>query len=580
MADRPTVDGFYPRRPNTRGENIISTGGMGFNDPQPLHFRQGAKSPQALRPSGYGQPARQKDTFQVPGASSAMQAAAPTFQSGQTGLHRSELEQSLRQIDQEEPDTPPEELPRKRRRKKGDKAPLTKRQKIIKRSIIALVILLVAAGVYYAARIMMASKPIFKGDLFGLVQQVPLQKDENGRTNILIFGTSEDDEGGNHPGAYLTDSIMMLSVDQEKKDAYMVGIPRDLWVKYGDACFSGMEGKINALYQCFSDDGKDDTAGSQALMDKISQVTGMKVQYFAHVNYGVVREAVNAVGGVDITIPDYDPSSPGIYDPNFDWKCNNKCKMVFYKDGENVHMDGEHALAFARARNAAGGYGLPNGNFDREKDQQLVLVALREKALSAGTLVNLGAVTSLVEAMGNNLRTNFQTSEIRTLMSLAADIKQDAIHSISLNKEGELAVTTGSSADGQSIVQAVSGVYDYSSIIKYINKQINAEPFMLEDASVAVLNGSGVVGQGRLVADKLADMGFTIGDVANAPTGTYAAREIYARDETSYPGTRQKLQSLYSSPVQVGIDKFDVSSDVDFVVVVGKAADLSQEPQQ
>lgn len=573
MADRPTVDGFYPRRPNTRGENIISGGGMGFNEPQAPHHHAMQKGPQALRPSTPVRNMQHKDTYHVPLAPAAQQMDTTGHQPTQPGLYRSELEESLRQIDQEPEVTP--DKPHKRRRKKGDKAPLSRRKKIIRIIIVALVALMVGGGVYFALRIMKASQPIFKGDFFGLVQQVPLQQDENGRTNIVIFGTSEDDEGGNHPGAYLTDSIMLLSVDQNKKDAYMVGIPRDVWVKYGGACISGMEGKINALYQCFSEDGKDDAAGSTALMGKVSQITGLTAQYYVHVNYGVVREAVQAVGGIDLTIPDYDPSSPGIYDPNFDWKCNYKCKMVNYKDGESVHMDGEHALAFARARNAEGGYGLPGGNFDREKNQQLVLVALREKALSAGTLVNLGAVTALSEAMGNNLRTNFQSTEIRTLMSLGTDIKQDAIHSISLNKEGEMAVTTGSSADGQSIVRAVSGVYDYSSIIKYIKKQINAEPFMLEDASIAVLNGSGIVGRGRAAADILADMGFTIGEVANAPAGSYSAREVYARDETSYPGTRQKFQSLYGGQVQVGVEKFSVPDDIDFVVVVGKEAETT-----
>lgn len=570
MADRPTVDGFYPRRPNTRGENITSGGGMGFNEPQSPHYRTPQKSPQTLRPAMPVRNVQQKDTYHVPLAPAAQQNAASRHQPSQPGLYRSELEESLRQIDQEPEATP--EKPHKRRGRRGDKQPLTKRKKITRIIVAAIVLLLLAGGVYFALRILRASQPIFKGDFFGLVQQVPLQQDENGRTNIVIFGTSEDDEGGNHPGAYLTDSIMLLSVDQTKKDAYMVGVPRDMWVKYGAACPEGLEGKINSLYSCYSENGDDDAAGAKALMAKITQLTGLTTQYYAHVNYGVVREAVDAVGGVDLTIPDYDPSSPGIYDPNFDWKCGYKCKMVNYKDGENVHMDGEHALAFARARNAEGGYGLPAGNFDREKNQQLVLVALRQKALSAGTLVNLGAVTALIEAMGNNLRTNFQTSEIRTLMSLGSDIEQDAIRSINLNKEGEMAVTTGTSSTGASIVQAVSGVYDYSSIIKYIKKQINAEPFMLEDASIAVLNGSGVVGQGRAAADKLEDMGFSIGDVANAPAGTYAAREIYARDETSYPGTRQKLQSLYSSPVQVGIDKFNAPGNIDFVVVVGKAA--------
>lgn len=55
------------------------------------------------------------------------------------------------------------------------------------------------------------------------------------------------------------------------------------------------------------------------------------------------------------------------------------------------------------------GTGLAQSNFDREKNQQKVIVALREKALSAGTLANPGKVMSLISALGDNLNTNFDT---------------------------------------------------------------------------------------------------------------------------------------------------------------------------
>ena len=556
MADKHGLDGFYPRRPNTRSD----VGGMGFDsesDRQP-HREQ---VPPVLRASEAVPD--HKDVFNVPTA-----APRPVHH---TGLTRSELEDSLRSIDTDNAAIEPQQ--QRGPKGKKPKKETTTRKRWIKRGLIALAVVAVLIGGYVFVKGILASNSIFKGDIFGLVQQKALKQDSSGRTNILVFGTSEDDEGGTHDGAYLTDSIMLLSVDQNKKDAYMVGIPRDLWVKYGTSCYyGGSEGKINNLFQCYSNQGEDEAAGSAALMSKISEVTGLEVQYYAHVNYGVVRESVDAVGGVDLTIPDYDPNSPGIFDPNFDWKCNHQCKMVNYKDGERVHMDGEHALAFARARNAAGGYGLPGGNYDREKNQQLVLLALKDKAISAGTLTNFVAVTNLMDAMGNNLRTNFETAEIRTLMSLGADVKQENIHSMSLNEDGDMATTTGLGPDGvSSIVRPIDGLYDYSSIVRYIKKQITSEPFMKEDALVVVLNGSGVAGQGRLASDKLSDMGFSMGLPANAPEGEYARRELYARNIEKYPATLQKLQGLYGTAKTTGIEQLNVGADVDFVVIVGEA---------
>ena len=88
MADKPTVDGFYPRRPNTRGDNISSGGGMGFNEPQSPHYRAPSKGPQVLRASN--QPpqrtVQQKDTYRMPGEPTAPHGVAPNYQSAPTRL--------------------------------------------------------------------------------------------------------------------------------------------------------------------------------------------------------------------------------------------------------------------------------------------------------------------------------------------------------------------------------------------------------------------------------------------------------------------------------------------------------------
>src|SRR5690606_37609641 len=159
--------------------------------------------------------------------------------------------------------------------------------------------------------------------------------------------------------------------------------------------------------------------------------------------YSAVTKAVDAVGGVDVTI-ESNPPGMGILDRNFDWKCNYQCYYVKYEDGETAHLDGEHALALARARNAQGGYGLAAGNFDREKNQQKILRALREKALSLGTLTNIGAVTELLDAMGENLKTNVDTSEVQTIMALASEIPSEAIIPPDLYDEENPLVPTGS----------------------------------------------------------------------------------------------------------------------------------------
>ncbi|MDB5165381.1 MAG: cell envelope-related function transcriptional attenuator, LytR/CpsA family protein nonfunctional [Candidatus Saccharibacteria bacterium] len=481
---------------------------------------------------------------------------------------RNDIDDSLKKIDEEDNQQPAKKR-RFFRKNRRAKKPASSKKKLIKRIIIGLIIIAVLAGAYVGIKALLASGNVFKGNPFDIFQNQPLKKDENGRSNILVFGTSEDD-GPDHGGANLTDSIMVVSIDQDKKNAYMVSIPRDLYVEYGETCPEGYRGKINSLYDCFSDGEANQEAGANALRKKVGEVLGLDVQYYAHLNYTVVRDAVNAVGGIDLTIESEDPR--GILDRNFDWKCGYKCYYVKYANGEKAHLDGEHALALARARNASGGYGLPGGNFDREKNQQKIIKALREKAVSAGTLTNVGKVTALIDALGNNLRTNFETKEIRTLMSLGTDIPSENIQPISLVQEGEAVVTTDNIA-GASVVVPIAGLFDYSDIQTYVLKKLNSNAITREAAQIVMLNGSAVIGVGQKEADSLTAKGFSIASIDNAPAGTYARVEIYQIGK-GMTATAAKLKELYNvKTIKTSTPPIAVAGTTNFVIIIGQ--DLS-----
>lgn len=64
---------------------------------------------------------------------------------------------------------------------------------------------------------------IFQGSVFGLFDSTKLKGEDTGRVNILLTGTSEDDPG--HPGALLTDSIMIISLDTVNHSAFLMSIP-------------------------------------------------------------------------------------------------------------------------------------------------------------------------------------------------------------------------------------------------------------------------------------------------------------------------------------------------------------------
>lgn len=527
------MDGFIPRRPGA---------------PMNRHQAVGSRS---ASPSGLTPPASRPKN---------MAEATGLTRSAGLGLTRTDIDESLKNLDE----TPG--VKGKRRGLAGRRPRSLKR--ILKWTAITGAVVLLGVGGFVGWKALVASGNILRGNVLGLIQSTPLKQDAQGRTNVLLLGTSEDDPG--HGGAYLTDSMMIASVNQEKKTAAMFSIPRDLYVEYGMACNSGYEGKINEYFNCVNPDWDSEAAEEERLEQTrkfIGDIFGLDIQYVAHINNTVLKEAVDAVGGVDVDIQG-SGGAPGILDRNFDWRCNYKCYLVKYDNGVH-HLDGEHALFLAMARgDMAPTYGLGNSNFDREQNQQKIILALKEKAVSTGTLTNIGKITGLIDALGNNLRTNVATDEIRTIMSLGMDIKPENIQRISLNDE-ERPMVRGASYGGASVVIPVAGVFEYDAIRAYIRQQISASPVTREGASIAVLNGSGVAGAAQTEAEKLSDQGFDVSQIDNAPEGEYADVEIYQRTE-GLPATKAKLESIYRTKVKTD-PPVPVNGNIDFVVIIGKA---------
>lgn len=503
----------------------------------------------------------------------------------------SDLEDSLRQIDAESPQDGGKKSRRQRRKdKKADKKPIGKVRRIIKWTVIAILVALVALVGYLVVKGINASGNVLQGSIFDIVQHQPLKEDKNGRSNFLLLGTSEDDPG--HDAGYLTDSIMVLSIDQKNNNAYTFSIPRDLYVEYGQACASGYRGKINVYFSCVNA-GKDAAAEQDRLTKTrgfIGEITGMDIQYAAHVNYTVMRDVVDAIGGsIQVNIEGNSGTGQrpdlGIMDANFDWKCGAtlaKRKATCPPDGHFIDfepgiqtLNSEQALYLAQARGDAANIGLAQSNFDRERNQQKILVAIRDKAMSAGTLTNLGKVTGLIDALGDNLRTNVETKEVRTLMDLGQKINGDAIKSIDLYTAENPIFTTGTIPGAGSSVYPKAGVGVYTGLQEYLQKQLTSNPIVQEGAKITVLNGSGVAGVGQTFADTLTAKEFSIDDVANAPEGTYDAVVIY-QIGTGNTATAAKLKELYGVTIKTTAPPVSVTGDTDFVIIVGKAPTTTQ----
>ncbi|MGB4762665.1 MAG: LCP family protein [Candidatus Saccharimonas sp.] len=559
MVKRPSIDGFVPRR-------SVSSGASSF---EPSRGESGLTRSELAG-------LKREDAREV-----GLEQSAANPEIGPISLTRSDIDDSLKSIDEN-----PEDQGRRGRRKKRDKKPKSRRRRIVKWVIVLVVLAVLAVGGWLAYKALSNADTVFKGGILGLVQHEPLKEDSNGRTNILIIGTSEDDPG--HPGGYLTDSLMILTVDQEKKDAFMVSIPRDLYVKYGMACNSGYAGRINEYFNCVNDDYETEAAEDErqtAARKFFGDIVGLDIQYSVHVNYTVMRDLVSALNGITVTIESRDPR--GQMDSNFDWKCKGgneyaslatmkkNCPpsghFIDYPNGP-VELDAEHALYLAQARgDIAPTYGFEQSNFDREKNQQKILVAIKEKALSGGTLADIGKVSGILDALGKNLRTNFETKEVQTLVDLAKNTPSSAIVSISLI-DAEPPLVQTSNVSGMSVVIPSAGLYEYGDIQAYIQKKVNSNPLTREEAKIMVLNASGVAGVAQTQANKLTDLGMVVEYVGNAPDGSAPGKNIiYRVAKEAKAATETKLKQLYGVQVTVAttVPGVTLGDETEYVIIIG-----------
>lgn len=337
-------------------------------------------------------------------------------------------------------------------------------KKGFKRLIITLLIIGLVAGGYVGVKFLINTHKLFGGNLFGLLQTTRLNGEDQGHVNILLAGNSADDPG--HSGGQLTDSIMIVSIDTNRHTAFLVSIPRDLWV---EVPHHGHQ-KINSVYEygqadSFSEAGY--PAGGMGLLEKtVSEDFGINVGYYALVDYTAFRDAVNSVGGIDLTIKSDDPR--GLYDPNIDYTTGGP--LVKLSNGTH-HLNGQQALDLARARgDSYRSYGFPQSDFDRTMHQRQMLVALKDKILSVGTLSNPIRLGSVLDSFGNNVQTNFQTDEVRRLYDLTKPISSADITSAGLNDVGGQSLLRGYTAyGGQSALIPAKGLDDFSGIQAYFD---------------------------------------------------------------------------------------------------------------
>lgn len=441
------------------------------------------------------------------------------------------------------------------------------RQRItLKRFVITLALLMLLIGGWLGGKFVYNAHKLFGGNILSIFSTTKLKGEDNGRVNILLAGNSADDVG--HDGAKLTDSIMLISLDTKKNKAFLLSIPRDLWVHIPK---DGHQ-KINAAYVV--GDSNNFTAGGYPsggmgeLEQIVSQDLGITINYYALIDYSAIRQAVDAVGGIDVTIKSNDPR--GLYDPSIDYATNGP--LVKLTNGVH-HLTGQQALDLGRARgDAYNSYGFAASDFDRTQHQRQMMVALKTKTESVGVLANPAKLSSLSDAAGNNIKTDFNLSEVHRLYDLSKQINNNDIQSLSLNNiNGKNLLASYTSSDGQAALIPAAGIDNFYDIQAFIKKQMSSDPMVQEGANVAVLNGTSVSGlamrvQGRLLTQNIEanSVGDALSSAAIRPTTTIIDNSLGKK-----PATLAALMKLFGKNVTSTNPYARAYPTSDFIIVVG-----------
>lgn len=283
---------------------------------------------------------------------------------------------------------------------------------IARKVVLAMFILLLTGTGIFGYKILAAGTVISVSEqsLFGQLKDLFFSSGEylageaDGRVNVLLIAIG----GEGHKGKDLADTIIVVSIRPANNEVALLSIPRDMYVQVpGEEYFS----KLNAVHSY--GESKKEGLGPKLLKERIEDITGLPIHYYGRVDFTAFKSIVDALGGIEITIDE------SFYDY---WH-----KISFPAGTEK--MNGERALAYVRARYIEGPQG---GDFRRAQRQQQVLIAMREKIFSVNTAFDFRLVSTILDSLSENIRTDMKLWEMKRFFEIARTINPSNVRSLIL----------------------------------------------------------------------------------------------------------------------------------------------------
>jgi polyisoprenyl-teichoic acid--peptidoglycan teichoic acid transferase len=243
----------------------------------------------------------------------------------------------------------------------------------------------------------------------------------DGRTNILLLGTG----GDGHEGGDLTDSMILVSVDNKKHVMTLLSIPRDIWS-------DTLKDKVNSAYHY----GEIKNAGGGLPLAKVivEEITGIPVQYGILFDFSVFSDAVDFVGGIDIHVTSaftdsmYPIAGKEMDECNGDYTYACRYKTITFPSGL-THMNGNRALEYVRSRHAQNEEG---SDFARARRQQEVIFAIKKSILQPTRWLSMIHQLRILQNIDKKIKTDITVPQFLTLSKDISSIRSDFFYKIDI----------------------------------------------------------------------------------------------------------------------------------------------------
>ena len=240
---------------------------------------------------------------------------------------------------------------------------------------------------------------------------------------------------------YLTDTMIVVSLDLGTRTVSMLSIPRDMV----DAPLPDgrtYRDKVNSLVSYARRNpaafpGSDGT-GFDVLTDALSTLLNVPINYYATVNLGGFVRVVDELGGVNVNV------ARAFCDPSYD---EYGFTRGFSIQAGFHHLNGQQALAYARVRKASG-----ESDFTRAARQQEVISGIRDAIVGGGFLND---PIGLLEAIGQTIQTNVPRELLPDLAELAGAVGREQTYRTVVNHP---LVQAGFDVRGSILIADVDGI--------------------------------------------------------------------------------------------------------------------------